>query len=155
MKEHPDLKYINGYDDPEIVAGAGTMGIEILEQVPDCDAVFVPVGGAGLIAGVSLAMKTLKPNCLVVGVEPENVPSFRMALDAGMPVNGFKAGTLADGLAVPVVGPTAFNVARRFVDDSVTVTEGQISIAVCMSYVAPASLLTISVITLSLLFFFF
>ena len=129
LKEMPQLKYINGYDDPEIIAGAGTMGVEILEQIPDLDAIFVPVGGAGLIAGVSLAMKVLQPNVQVIGVEPYNVASLAAALHAGQPVNAFKAGTLADGLAVPVVGPTSFQVAKRCVDETCSVSEGQISIA--------------------------
>ena len=129
LKELSTLKYINGYDDPEIIAGAGTMGVEILEQVPDVDVIFVPVGGAGLIAGVSLAVKVLQPHVQVIGVEPHNVTSFAAALHAGEPVNGFKAGTLADGLAVPIVGPTSFQVARRCVDETCSVTEGQISVA--------------------------
>lgn len=129
FKKYGDLKYINGYDDPEIIAGAGTQGVEILEQVPDVDAIMVPVGGAGLIAGVSLAVKTLQPNVDVIGVEPSNVASFHAALEAGYPVNGFKSGTIADGLAVPVVGPTSFEVAKRCVDETCHVSEGQISLA--------------------------
>lgn len=128
--EHPELRYINGYDDPEIIAGAGSMGIEIIEQVKDVDVILVPVGGCGLIAGVSLAAKTLKPHVKVIGVEPENVPSFQAALDAGYPVNGFKEGTLADGLAVPVVGATSFQVARHYVDYSCVVSEMNIAIAI-------------------------
>ena len=130
MKEYADKRYINGYDDPEIIAGAGTMGIEILEQVPDVDVVLVPVGGAGLIAGVSLAIKTLRPNVEVIGVEPSNVASYAAAIKAGKPVNGFKEATLADGLAVPVVGPTSFEVARHFVDYSCEVPEKMIALAV-------------------------
>ena len=129
-EHYSDLRYINGYDDPEIVAGAGTMGIEIMEQLPDVDAVIVPIGGAGLIAGVSLAIKTLRPGVTVMGVEPANVASYAAAIKAGEPVYEFIAGTLADGLAVPVVGPTAFKVAKHYVDDTVTVDEGLISIAV-------------------------
>jgi len=129
-----DMKYINGYDDREIIAGAGTMGIEILEQVPDVDAVVVPVGGAGLIAGISLAIKTLRPDVAVWGVEPENVASYAAAIKAGKPVHEFVAGTLADGLAVPVVGSTAFKVAKHYVDETCVVDESLISIAVlrCM-----------------------
>lgn len=130
MKEYADLKYINGYDDPEIIAGAGTMGIEILEQVPDIDVVLVPVGGAGLIAGVSLVIKTLRPSISVIGVEPENVASYAAAVKAGRPVHTFRAGTLADGLAVPVVGPTSFEVAKRFVDSTCAVPEKMIALAV-------------------------
>lgn len=146
QSEYGHLRYINGYDDPEIIAGAGTMGIEILEQVPDVDVILVPVGGAGLIAGklvifsctdiftkiipgVSLAVKTIRPHVQVIGVEPENVASFQAALKAGFPVNAFKEATLADGLAVPVVGPTSFNVAKRFVDETCTVSERMIAIA--------------------------
>lgn len=129
-KEHADLKYINGYDDPEIIAGAGSMGIELLEQVPDVDVVLVPIGGAGLIAGVSLAVKTLRPNVQVIGVEPENVASYHAAVAAGHPVNGFKAATLADGLAVPIVGPTSFKVASRHVDSLVLVSERMIALAI-------------------------
>lgn len=74
-------------------------------------------------------MKTIRPSVQVIGVEPENVASFQAALKAGEPVNAFKEATLADGLAVPVVGPTAFNVARRFVDQTVTVSEKMIALS--------------------------
>src|SRR5438309_2353683 len=80
------LAYIDGYDDPAIIAGQGTMGLEIVEQVPDFDAVIIPVGGAGLLAGVSLAVKTLQPEVKIVAVEAENVASFSAALEAGNPV---------------------------------------------------------------------
>ncbi len=79
--------------------------------------------------GVSLAVKTIRPHVQVIGVEPENVASFQAALKAGYPVNAFKEATLADGLAVPVVGPTSFQVARRFVDETCTVSERMIAIA--------------------------
>lgn len=96
QKEYGHLKYINGYDDPEIIAGAGTMAIEILEKVPDVDVVLIPVGGAGLIAGMSLVFKTLRPEVEVIGVEPENVASFAAALKAGHPVHTFKDPTLVN-----------------------------------------------------------
>jgi len=121
---HPDLKYINGYNDIEIVAGAGSMGIEILEQVPDADVILCPVGGAGLIAGLSLAVKTLKGDRIsVISVEPANCASFKAAMDAGKPVYAWKAPTLADGLAVPVVGEISFEIAQRFVDKCVECSE--------------------------------
>ena len=132
QSKYSNSKYINGYDDPEICAGAGTMGIEILEQVPDVDVVLVPVGGCGLIAGVSLAIKTMRPRTKVIGVEPENVASFTAALAAGKPVNGFKEPTLADGLAVPVVGSTSFSIARRFTDSVALVGEENIALAMLM-----------------------
>lgn len=125
--EHPTLKYINGYNDVEIVAGAGTMGIEILEQVPDVDIVICPVGGGGLIAGLSLAMKTLKPSCFIMSAEPVNCASYQAALAAGEPVNAWKAPTLADGLAVPVIGDISFEIAKHFVDGTCVVDELQIA----------------------------
>src|SRR6202011_6041362 len=110
------LAYIDGYDDPAIIAGQGTMGLEIVEQVPDLDAVIVPVGGAGLIAGVSLAVKTLGPKVKIVAVEAENVASFAAALEAGKPVKIAMHPTLADGLAIPQVGTNAFQIAKPLVD---------------------------------------
>eukprot|EP00555_Chaetoceros_dichaeta_P006234 CAMPEP_0198256140 /NCGR_PEP_ID=MMETSP1447-20131203/6127_1 /TAXON_ID=420782 /ORGANISM="Chaetoceros dichaeta, Strain CCMP1751" /LENGTH=500 /DNA_ID=CAMNT_0043942713 /DNA_START=5 /DNA_END=1507 /DNA_ORIENTATION=+ len=130
LVESEGLTYINGYDDPPIVAGAGTMGIEIIDDVPCVDAVIVPVGGGGLIAGVSCAVKTLKPCVKVYGVEPEFCASFTAALKAGKPVDTPTTPTLADGLAVPIVGSTAFQVARHYVDETVLCTEKQISLAV-------------------------
>jgi threonine dehydratase len=124
------LAYIDGYDDPAIIAGQGTMGLEIIEQVADLDAVLVPVGGAGLIAGVSLAVKTLRPKAKVMAVEAENVASFAAALEAGKPTKITLHPTLADGLAIPEVGANAFEIAREHVDLAVTVTEEAIAIAI-------------------------
>ncbi|CAM9370819.1 unnamed protein product [Ectocarpus sp. 12 AP-2014] len=125
------MRYINGYDDVEIVAGAGTMGMEILEQqVPDVDYIVVPVGGAGLIAGVALATKTLQPEVKVLGVEPHFCPSLTAALKAGKPVHAETTATLADGLAVPTVGGQAFKVAQAHVDGVSLVSEKYIALAV-------------------------
>jgi threonine dehydratase len=124
------LDYINGYDDPPILAGAGTIGVEMIDDVPNLDVVIVPVGGAGLIAGISCAVKTLKPDAIVIGVEPAFCASFTAALKAGRPVPAPFTPTLADGLAVPIVGAHAFEVARHYVDECVTTTERCISLAV-------------------------
>jgi len=124
------LTYINGYDDPEIIAGTGTLGVEMLEQVPNADVIVVPVGGAGLIAGIALAAKTLNPNVKVIGVEPRRCASYTAALEAGYPVMASVLPTLADGLAVPQVGPHAFSVARRWVDEVVQVDEKDVARAV-------------------------
>ena len=123
------MVYINGYDDPPIIAGAGTIGVEMLEQVPDADVIVVPVGGAGLIAGVALAVKTLNPSVRVIGVEPEFCASFGVALRAGGPIDADVEATLADGLAVPQVGAHAFAVARHWVDEIVTVSERDLALA--------------------------
>ncbi len=128
--EFNGMTYINGYDDSDIIAGAGSMGIEIMEQVPDLDALVVPVGGGGLIAGLGLAVKTLHPNSKVFGVEPKFCPSFTEAMKAGEPVDAGAVPTLADGLAVSKVGANAFEVARHFVDDISVVTERLIALSV-------------------------
>ncbi len=124
------LAYIDGYDDPAIIAGQGTMGLEIVEQVPDVDAVIIPVGGAGLLAGVSLAVKSLRSDTKIVAVEAENVASFSAALEAGKPTKITMRPTLADGLAIPEVGANAFQIARPLVDVTVTVTEEEIALAI-------------------------
>eukprot|EP00040_Diaphanoeca_grandis_P028949 m.168418 g.168418 ORF g.168418 m.168418 type:complete len:466 (+) comp31515_c1_seq2:185-1582(+) len=127
--EYKDLTYINGYDDPAIIAGAGTVGMEIIEQLPDVDFVLVPTGGVGLLAGVSLAVKTLRPLATVIGVEAKACASYNAALLAGHPIFTPTSGTLADGLAVPTVGTNAFAVARKYCDDNVQVSEKQIALS--------------------------
>ena len=130
IAEEKGLAYIDGYDDPGIIAGQGTMGIEIVDQIKDVDAVIVPVGGAGLIAGVSLAIKTLRPQAKVIAVEAENVASFSAAMKAGKPTKINLQPTLADGLAIPQVGANAFAIASKHVDETITVNEEQIAIAI-------------------------
>ncbi len=124
------LTYINGYDDPAIIAGQGTIGLEIAAQVPDADAVVVPIGGAGLIAGMALALKTLNPRMQVIGVEPKRAASFTAALEAGRPVEVELQPTLADGLSVPKVGENAFAIARALVDRTVLVGEQDLARAI-------------------------
>jgi threonine dehydratase len=130
IAQEKGLAYVDGYDDPAIIAGQGTAGLEIVEQVPDAEVVIVPVGGAGLLAGVSLAIKTLRPEVKIVAVEAENVASFSAALEAGKPTRIALHPTLADGLAIPQVGANAFQIARPLVDKTISVTEEQIAIAI-------------------------
>src|SRR5207253_2533706 len=125
--EKQKLTYINGYDHPDIIAGQGTLGLEIVEQVPDLDAVIVPIGGGGLLAGLALAVKSLKPHVRIIGVEPERAASYSAALKAGAPVLIQMLPTLADGLAVPRVGEIAFETARRLLDRLVMVGERSIA----------------------------
>ena len=106
------------------------MGIEIINQVKDVYAVVVPVGGGGLVAGVSLAVKNLRPQTKVIAVEAENVASFSSAMKAGKPTRINLQPTLADGLAIPQVGANAFKIAREHVDQTMTVNEEQIAIAI-------------------------
>jgi threonine dehydratase len=130
LAKEKGLAYIDGYDDPAIIAGQGTMGLEVVEQLPTVDAVIIPVGGAGLLAGVSLAVKTLRPKAKIVAVEAENVASFSAALKAGKPTKITMHPTLADGLAIPQIGTNAFQIARPLVDLGVTVTEEEIALAI-------------------------
>ncbi len=124
------LTYIHGYDDPAVIAGQGTMGVEIVEQVPDADAVVVPIGGGGLIAGVSLAIKHLRPDVEVIGVEACNAPCYSAAVAAGRPVPVKMLPTLADGLAVGQVGENALAIAREHIDRVVSVDEAALALAV-------------------------
>jgi threonine dehydratase len=124
------LAYINGFDDPAIIAGQGTIGLEIAAQVPDVDAVVVPIGGAGLIAGIALALRALKPDVKIIGVEPERAASYTAAIAAGKPVKVEMKPTLADGLSVPKVGDNAFAIARERVDRTLLVREHDIALAI-------------------------
>ena len=128
--EERGLAYIDGYDDPAIIAGQGTMGLEIVEQVPDLDAVVVPVGGGGLLAGVALAVKSLRPNVEIIAVEADHVASFSAAMREGKPVRIALQPTLADGLAIAQVGSNAFEIAAPRVDRTVTVKEEQIAVSI-------------------------
>ncbi|MGB0766313.1 MAG: threonine ammonia-lyase [Phycisphaeraceae bacterium] len=136
-KEHAEqlvqsegLTYINGYDAPDIIAGAGTIGLEILEQADGLDAIVVPVGGGGLIAGIAVAVKAIAPEIDIVGVEPVNAASFSAAMRAGRPARAEVKPTLADGLAVPVVGENAFVAGAPLIDAMVTVSEPEVALAI-------------------------
>ncbi|HXE54885.1 MAG TPA: threonine ammonia-lyase [Tepidisphaeraceae bacterium] len=124
------LTFVHGFDDPDIISGQGTMGLEILQDVPDVDAVIVPVGGGGLIAGVGIAIKSLRPQTRIIGVEPQAAPTLRRSLDAGCPVRVTPRPTLADGLAVSQVGDLCFDIARNVIDDLVLVDEVQLATSV-------------------------
>jgi len=124
------LTYINGFDHPDIIAGAGTIGTEIVEDFPDLDAVVVPIGGAGLIAGMAIAIKELRPEVEVIGVEPEWCASYTAALSKGHEVPVDVGATLADGLAVPTVGRNAFFNSKHLLDKVVQVNEKHIALSI-------------------------
>lgn len=118
------------FDDPAVIAGQGTIGQELLQQQRQLDAVFVPVGGGGLIAGVAAYIKALDPSIEVIGVEPEDAACLKAALEAGHPVDLEKVGLFADGVAVKRIGEAPFAVAQQCVDRVVTVTSDEICAAV-------------------------
>ena len=130
IADRDGLDRIHGFDDPRVIAGQGTMALEILEDVPEAGAIVVPTGGAGLLAGVAVAAKALRPDIRIVAVETAAAPSFSASLAAGRPTQVPIHPTLADGLAVGRVGELSFPLAAPLVDQVVTVDEAELSLAV-------------------------
>jgi threonine dehydratase len=128
--ESTGQQYIHGFNDPAIIAGQGTTGLEIVEDLNAFDAVVAPIGGGGLIAGMALAIKGLRPGTKIIGVEPTRAASFTAALNAGHPIAITTAPTLADGLGARCVGENAFRIAQSLVDRVVTVGERGIAKAI-------------------------
>jgi threonine dehydratase len=124
------LTFIHPYDNAQVMAGQGTIALEILEQTPGVQAIVAPVGGGGLLAGIGTVVKARNPDVRVVGVEPVHAACLTAALEAGHPVTVTLSSTLADGLAVSQVGAAPFEVLRRVVDQVVTVDEAAIALAV-------------------------
>jgi threonine dehydratase len=122
--------FIHPFDDPEVISGQGTIALELLEQVSDLEAVVVPVGGGGLIAGVACALKELNPRIRVIGVEPEKLPSMLRAREAGEPVTINAEATIADGIAVRRVGDLTLPLVSRYVDELVSVDDEEIASAI-------------------------
>ncbi|HEX6052216.1 MAG TPA: threonine/serine dehydratase [Gemmatimonadaceae bacterium] len=121
------LVFVHPFEDEEVMAGAGTVGLELAEQVADLDAVVVPIGGGGLIGGVATALRAVAPGVKIYGVEPTGAASMRRSLDEGKPVRLDAVHTIADGLAPPMAGALAFEVVRRLVDDVILVTDDEIA----------------------------
>jgi len=129
LAAHHGYMIVPPYNDEKIIAGQGTIGIELLEDMPDVEAVFAPVGGGGLISGVAAAIKLTKPSIKVIGVEPELAADAQASLRAGKIVQWSAeqvSRTLADGLRTQSIGHINFEHMRRYVDDIVTVTEDEI-----------------------------
>ncbi len=117
------LTYIHPFDDLQLIAGQGTLGLEIVRDWPDVDVVVVPIGGGGLISGVSMAVKNLRPSAKVIGVESSGAPGMRDSVRAGHVVTLDRVDCIIDGLRVKRVGETTFEVVRRFVDEIVTLPD--------------------------------
>jgi threonine dehydratase len=124
--------FIHPFDDPDIIAGQGTLGLEMLNDLPDADALIVPVGGGGLIAGVAIAARALKPDITIIGVQASGAPSLRSALDAGELYSLPAINTVADGIAVKRPGKLTFPIIQRLVDDVVLVDDEAIISAVLL-----------------------
>jgi threonine dehydratase len=126
------LTFIHPFDDSEVISGQGTIGLELLEQVPDLEAVVVPIGGGGLISGVACALKESNPKIRVIGVEPEKLPSMLRAREAGAPVTINAEATIADGIAVRRAGDVTLPLVGRYVDEIVSVDDEEIASAILM-----------------------
>ena len=130
LADREGLTFIHPFDNADVMAGQGTMALEILEQTPDVDALVVPVGGGGLLSGIGTAVRALKPDVTLVAVEPEHAACLTAAIAAGKPVPVKVSPTLADGLAVAQIGAAPLEVLRRVVDQVVTVDEASIALSI-------------------------
>jgi threonine dehydratase len=126
------LTLIHAFDDDAVIAGQGTLGLEILDQQPEIEAVVVPIGGGGLIGGIACAIKETNPAIRVYGVQPEKLPSMKEAIAQGKPVTLNSATTIADGIAVRRAGERTFPMVQKYVDDIVTVREEEIANAILL-----------------------
>lgn len=129
QKEH-NYTFIHPFDDPKVIAGQGTIALEILEEMPDVEAVIVPIGGGGLIAGIAFTLKQLKPDVKVYGVQAEGAPSMFKSVKEGKREHLNQVSTIADGIAVKEPGVNTFEFCRKYVDEIVTVSEDEIAAAI-------------------------
>lgn len=130
LQEETGATFIHPFNDDEVIAGQGTIGLEILDQLPDVDAVVVPVGGGGLISGVAFALKSLNPQIKVYGVQTTGAPSMAQSLHHGKVESLSSASTFADGIAVKTPGDITFSMAQKYVDDVITVTDDEVAAAI-------------------------
>ena len=127
-----ELSIIHAFDDEDVIAGQGTMGLEILEQVPDVSVVVVPVGGGGMISGIACAIKEIKPDVRIIGVEADAAASAKASRDAGEVVKIAASDTLADGIATKLIGEITYPLIERYVDELVSVGEEEIAAAILL-----------------------
>ena len=130
LQKESGAVFIHPFDDPDVIAGQGTIGLELLEQLPDMDAVIVPVGGGGLISGVAFAIKSLNPNCKVYGVQAAGAPSMYNSIQHHKKEMLDRVSTIADGIAVKNPGELTYEICEKYVDEIVTVTDDEISTAI-------------------------
>src|SRR5580658_481544 len=126
------LTFIHPFDDPAVIAGQGTLGLEILQQVPQADAIVVPIGGGGLISGIACAVKETSPHTRIIGVQTSRLPSMKVAVAENATVVVPAASTIADGIAVRCAGERTLPMVRKYVDDIVTVEEEEIANAILL-----------------------
>lgn len=130
LAQEQGYTFAHPFDDPLVIAGQGTIGLEILEQLPQVEQVIVPIGGGGLISGIAVAIKTLKPSCRIIGVQAAKAASMYLSQIEGAPVELTSVATIADGIAVKKPGELTFALCQRYVDEIITVSEGEIACAI-------------------------
>lgn len=130
LSKEEGLTFVAPFDDEKVIAGQGTIGLEILEKLPDTDIIVVPIGGGGLISGIALAAKSINPNIKIIGVQTKISPSMYESIKEGKILTVKGGSTIADGIAVKTPGKLTFDLVKEYVDDIVLVTEGEISSAI-------------------------
>lgn len=130
LQKERGYTFVHPFDDPKVIAGQGTIGLEILEQMPDVEAVVVPIGGGGLISGVAFAIKTLRPEIKIYGVQSSGAPSMAASLQEGHIARLGEVSTIADGIAVKEPGVNTFEMCNKYVDEVVTVSDEEIAAAI-------------------------
>lgn len=130
LRDEMGYSFIHPFDDADVIAGQGTIGLEIMKQLPDADAVVVPVGGGGLIAGVAYTIKQINPNCRVYGVQAAGAPSMKHSIADGKIETLDKVQTIADGIAVKTPGNLTYELVSKYVDGIVTVSDDEIALAI-------------------------
>ena len=130
LRDEKNYTFIHPFDDENVIAGQGTIGIEILNEMPDVDAVIAAIGGGGLLSGVACAIKNLNPNIKVYGVQAEGAPSMYESIKQGKPVSLDKVSTIADGIQVKEPGEHTFEYIQKYVDEIVTVSDDEIASAI-------------------------
>lgn len=130
LRDKEGYTFIHPFNDPDVIAGQGTIGLEILRQLPDVDVVVVPIGGGGLISGVAYTIKQLKPSCKVYGVQAQGAPSMEHSVTDGKIETLNAVNTIADGIAVKTPGDLTFELCQKYVDGIVTVSDDEIALAI-------------------------
>ena len=132
IQNERNLTLVHPFDDPYIVAGQGTVGLEILDDLPQVDAVFIPIGGGGLISGVATAIKLKNPSVKIIGVEPIGACAMRQSLEQKRLVHLDKLDTIAEGLRSPLTGELNYALAQKYVDEVVLVSDNEMIEAMCL-----------------------
>ena len=130
LRDEMNYTFIHPFDDPDVIAGQGTIGLEIIEQLPDVDVVIVPIGGGGLIAGVAYLIKSLRPQCKVYGVQAAGAPSMFNSINDGKIETLDSVNTIADGIKVKTPGSLTFELCQKYVDGVVTVTDDEVAASI-------------------------